>query len=83
MKVSGEKVVRTKDEVGDLGGVLDASAKKSRPEAMAGLDAATEQPSAPPTLLRPGEKVGGEDATRNSKHDPKLPPDVSASSGPN
>jgi hypothetical protein len=89
MKVSGEKVVRTQDEVGDLGGTLDASAKKqTRPEAMATDSAAgTEQPSAPPTLLRPGEKqVGADDATHDSKRDanPKLPPDVSPPpSGPN
>ncbi len=82
MKVSGEKVVRTQDEVGDLGGTLDASAKKqTRPEAMATDSAAgTEQPSAPPTLLRPGEKqVGADDATRDAN--PKLPPDVSAPPG--
>lgn len=74
MKVSGEKVVRTQDEVGDLGGTLDASAKKQRPEAMAG-DSAAEQPSAPPTLLRPGEKqTGAEEGPRDAN--PKLPPDV-------
>ena len=87
MKVSGEKVVRTQDEVGDLGGTLDASAKRqTRPEAMAAADSATatEQPSAPPTLLRPGERqVGADDSRRDAK--PKLPPDVSAPApgGPN
>jgi len=86
MKVNGEKIVRTQDEVGDLGGALDASAKKSHPDAMAGPESAAsaaEQPSAPPTLLRPGEQVGNDDATHNSKRDPKLPTDVSAPSGPN
>ncbi len=79
MKVSGEKVVRTQDEVGDLGGSLNASAKKETPGAMAAADSAPEQPSKPPTLLRPGEKAG-DDAARESKRDPNLkpPPDVSA-----
>jgi hypothetical protein len=82
MKVSGEKLVRTQDEVGDLGGTLDASAKKqTRPDAMASPDSATaaEQPSPPPTLLRPGERrAEADDATQGSKRDVNrtLPPDV-------
>ncbi len=89
MNVSGEKVVRTKDEVGDLGGVLDASAhKKPQPEAMARPDAASvpEQTSEPPTLLRPGEKAANADNTAgDSKRDanPKLPQDGPSPSGPN
>ncbi len=69
MKVSGEKVVRTQDEVGDLGGALNASdEKQTQPGAMADSDSAagSEQPSTPPTLLRPGEKAGNaDDATRD------------------
>lgn len=83
MTVSGEKVVRTQDEVGDLGGALNASAKQQTPGAMAVSNpaAGSEQPSKPPTLLRPDEKAGNaDDAARDSKRDPdpKLPPDVSA-----
>lgn len=76
MKVSGEKVVRTEDEVGDLGGVLNASAaNKTQPEAMS---AATE-PGAPPTLLRPGEKAANaDDGTRGAKRDSNSKPDASA-----
>jgi hypothetical protein len=85
MKVSGEKVVRTQDEVGSLGGVLDASAKEqTQPGAMAGPDSATTEQRKPPTLLRPGERqVGADDATHDSKRD-QLPPDMPASpNGPN
>lgn len=81
MKVSGEKQVRTEDEVGDLGGALSASSKK-QPDAMAGSSPAveSEQPRKPPTLLRPGEKAGNADETQDSKRDadPKPAPDVSA-----
>lgn len=56
MKVTGEKRVRTENEVGDLSGVLDASAQKQgKPGAMAAP--AEEERRKPPTLLRPGEKI--------------------------
>jgi hypothetical protein len=55
MKVTGEKVVRTQNEVGDLGGTLDASAQKQkRPDSMA---APAEQERSAPTLLRPEERT--------------------------
>ncbi len=75
MKVSGEKVVRTQDEVGDLGGALSASSKKL-PDAMAGSSPVDSRK--PPTLLRPGEKAGNADGTQDSKRDadPKPAPDV-------
>jgi hypothetical protein len=75
MKVNGEKVVRTEDEVGALGGAMNASAK-NQPAAMAAPNSAspTEQTSAPPTLLRPGEKPAStDDAPRGAS--PKLPPE--------
>lgn len=54
MKVSGEKIERTENEVGDLGGVLDASAEKhARPGAVA---SPTDERRSAPTLMRPGEK---------------------------
>ncbi len=76
MNVSGEKVVRTRDEVGDLGGALSASTKK-QPDAMAG---SSDPERKPPTLLRPGEKAGNADETQDSKRDadPKPAPDVTA-----
>ena len=88
MNVSGEKVVRTQDEVGNLGGALDASAKKQKePEAMAGPDSGAEQRSAPPSLLRPGEEAPGTGARGGSQRDPhpNLPPDMPpvSTGGPN
>lgn len=79
MKVSGEKVVRTQNEVGDSGGTLDASAqKKTLPNsasAPSGAEVSGDQKRrAPPTLLRPGETaVVPNDAPRNSS--PSLPAD--------
>jgi hypothetical protein len=72
MKVDGEKLVRTQDEIGDLGGTLDASSQKhTRPDAAA--NAADEDRQSAPTLLRPDEKpVTNGDATAR---DPKpMPP---------
>jgi sulfur carrier protein ThiS len=54
MKVSGEKLVRTQDEVGGLNGSLDASAQKqTRPDSAAASQ--EEERRSAPTLLRPGE----------------------------
>ncbi len=53
MKVNGEKIVRTQDEVGDLSDSLNADAgKPKRP----GAAAADEDRRSAPTLLRPDEK---------------------------
>ncbi len=52
MSIDGQKVVRTKDEVGDLSGAISAMAKKEQPKSDSG-DASN--PSAP-SLLRPGEQ---------------------------
>lgn len=71
MKVSGEKVVRTKDEVGAANETLHASAQP-KPAAMASPVGEEQQRSAP-TLLRPGEKANTpEDATRDPN--PAPPP---------
>jgi hypothetical protein len=80
MKVSGEKVVRTQDEVGDLNGTLDASEqKRTRPDAMS---APAEERRNAPTLLRPDEKpVRSEDGGRDPN--PAPPPDPSGSAPPN
>jgi hypothetical protein len=60
MKVTGEKRVRTQDEVGAVSGVLEGAAQKqARPEAMAAPSAAAEEERSAPTLLRPGEKMDG------------------------
>ncbi len=82
MKVTGEKRVRTEDEVGVLGGTLDASAQKQpRPEASAASD--DEERGSAPTLLRPGEKeIKATEAARDPA--PAPPPDMNpppASSG--
>lgn len=80
MKVSGEKIVRTADEVGPLNGTLHASARQQQPSAVA-APAADEQRSAP-TLLRPGEKANTpEDASRDPH--PSLPPDSTGPPSPN
>ena len=72
MKVSGEKRVRTQDEVGDLKGPLNASAKdQPRP------DSASEEAERPaPTLMRPWEKAP---TTGEGSRDPSPapPPDQS------
>jgi hypothetical protein len=80
MKVTGEKLVRTQNEVGDLNGALETSAndasshKQTRPNSIA-APADDERRSAP-TLLRPGEKSGSAgDATRDPN--PNPPPDIS------
>ena len=84
MKVSGEKVVRSEDEIG---GIVDASAKnpamnQTQPGAMAAGSASTEPRREPPSLLRPGEKPIGVDGS-DSKRDPnpRLPQDLPP--GPN
>lgn len=83
MKVTGEKSVRTQDEVGDLGGILNASGPKQRPGAVAAPS--DDERSKAPTLLRPGEKQAEVDgAARDSK--PAPSPDLAPpppSNGPN
>ncbi len=78
MAVSGEKRVRTQDEVGDLGGTLDASAqKRTLPNAMAAPTGATDpnERSSAPTLLRPGEKPVNSNEAARDPH-PAPPPDL-------
>ena len=72
MKVSGEKRIRTQDEVGGLKGPLNASAKdQPRP------DSASEEAERPaPTLMRPWEKAPTtSDASRDPN--PEPPPELS------
>jgi hypothetical protein len=78
MKVTGEKRVRTDNEVGDLSGVLDASAEKhTRPDALAAP--ADEELRSAPTLLRPGEKQESVDpAARDRTPQPMASPDPPA-----
>jgi hypothetical protein len=77
MKVTGEKVVRTQDEVGDLGGSLNASAqKRTRPDAAAAPS--EEDRHGAPTLLRPDEKPSNTDDSAPVPNPAPLP-----SSGPN
>jgi hypothetical protein len=76
MKVSGEKLVRTQDEVGDLGSLNASSEKHTRPDAAASDE---EQRSAP-SLLRPGEKqetpnAAARDRNPNPIPDGGAPPD--------
>ena len=60
MKVSGEKRVRTEDEVGDLGSSLNASTGTHiRPDAVA---SPTDERRSAPTLMRPGEKQNNPDS---------------------
>jgi hypothetical protein len=73
MKVTGEKLVRTQDEVGKLDGMPDAASPKAAarggstpgdaatPPAMASPAAPESEaaPGKPPTLLRPGERTPG------------------------
>ncbi len=87
MKVSGEKVVRTQDEVGNAGGTLDASAQKnSRPgsaSAPAGATASDDQERrTAPTLLRPGEKQSTPDDARDPAPMPSPDPQSPQSPGP-
>jgi hypothetical protein len=89
MKVTGEKLVRTQDEVGNLKGALEASTnapsaqKQTHPDSMA-APTDDERHSAP-TLLRPGEQSpNASDAARDPN--PGPPPDTSTApptSGPN
>ncbi len=84
MKVDGEKVVRTQDEVGDLGGTLDASSQKhTRPDAVA---AAADDSRSAPTLLRPDEKPVTNAGTAARDPNPMPPSDSTTpptSPGPN
>jgi len=75
MKVTGEKVVRTRDEVGDLNGALNASAPQKPRPAAAASPADEEQRSAP-SLLRPGEKPSQE--TRDAAPSRMPVPDTSS-----
>jgi hypothetical protein len=79
MKVTGEKTVRSQDEVGDLNGALNASAqKRTRPDS-ASAPSEEDRRSAP-TLLRPDEKPT---KTDDSARDPSpLPPDPATPSSP-
>jgi hypothetical protein len=79
MKVSGEKHVRTEDEVGDLGDTLNASAPHPHPQAMA--DSEDERRSAP-TLLRPGEKQESPSDTAPRDRNPNPIPDAIPPSDP-
>jgi hypothetical protein len=74
MKVTGEKQVRTENEMGDFGGTLDASdQKRARPDGMAAP--ADQDNKRAPTLLRPGEKsIEQNDAARDPA--PAPAPDV-------
>ncbi|HVJ05105.1 MAG TPA: hypothetical protein VM578_05505 [Candidatus Saccharimonadales bacterium] len=81
MKVTGEKIVRTQDEVGNLGGTLDASAQKhTRPDAVA--FPADEDRQSAPSLLRPDEKpaIKGDSAARDPN--PMPSPDSPTSPTP-
>ena len=68
MKVSGEKRVRTQDEVGALDSVAE---KQARPDAMA---APPEQERKAPTLLRPGEKIDNHGETASTPLPAPAPP---------
>jgi hypothetical protein len=70
MKVTGEKVVREQDEIGDLNGTLDASTqRKPRPDSAA-ANAADDRRGAP-TLLRPDEtKPDPDDGPRDNNPQP-------------
>jgi hypothetical protein len=82
MKVSGEKLVRTQDELGDLKGTISADAsdqKKPRPDAAA--TPAEDDRRGAPTLLRPDEKpVIEKEGQRPSN--PAPPPDSPTSAPP-
>jgi hypothetical protein len=76
MTVSGQKIVRTQDEVGPAGGVLNASQRPPLPGAAAAPS--DDDRRGAPTLLRPGEKQEKPDATAPDR--PLPPPDVSGPS---
>lgn len=87
MKVTGEKVVRTQNEVGDLNGTLEASSgdasgqKHTRPDSIA---APGDERRSAPTLLRPGEKSSSTgDGTRDPNPNPAPDTSTPATSGPN
>lgn len=73
MKVTGEKIVRTQDEVGALRGPLNASAKdQPRPDA---ASAPEEVERSAPTLMRPGEKPPTASGAARDPN-PAPPPDL-------
>jgi hypothetical protein len=79
MKVTGEKLVRTENEMAQYGGAPDAQTR-AQPSAMAAP--ADQGSSRAPTLLRPGEKqIEVNDAARDPA--PAPAPDVNASPSPN
>jgi len=67
MRVDGEKIVRTENEVGDLGKILSAEAKKDEDAAQQATITAT-RPA--PTLTRPGEQP----VITNPQERQKAPP---------
>lgn len=70
MKVSGEKSLRTENEVGDMGGMLHASSEKhTRPDAAA----SGEERRSAPTLLRPGEKQDTPDPAARDRNPNPIP----------
>jgi hypothetical protein len=73
MKVTGEKLVRTQNEVGVLDSVAE---KRARPDAMA---APAEEERKAPTLLRPGEKIDNHGETSRA---PLPPPEPAQTSPP-
>lgn len=89
MKVTGEKLVRTQNEVGNLNGSLEAStngASAQKPAHPNSIAAPTDDERRnAPTLLRPGEQSpNASDGTRDPN--PSPPPDTSTApppSGPN
>jgi len=70
MKVSGEKRERTEDEVGDMGGTLNASAQRAKPQSAAELE---EERRSAPTLLRPGEKQENTNPTARDRNPSPMP----------
>jgi hypothetical protein len=85
MKVTGEKVVRTQDEIGDLNGALNASAQPHTPPDAMAAPADDERRSAP-SLMRPGEKsTDPKDSGRdpNPMRPPDTTPPVAPVPGPN
>jgi hypothetical protein len=70
MKVTGEKVVRTQDEVGDLNGTLDASAQQ-RPRPDSAAENSGDERRSAPTLRRPDEKQTNADDATQSPSSPK------------
>jgi hypothetical protein len=76
MKVSGEKQVRTEDEVGEL---LNASMHK-QPAAVAQPAEAQEERRSAPSLMRPGEKPADPGVAARDPH-PTPPPDMTPPPG--